>query len=180
MNELITNVAMRPVFNSQSGRFSQHARSLRMLAILDHYEDALAKHDLVAGQILIAPLDFMERAQYLHARTTLTRLLDLGVLPIVNENDTVSISEIDEGFGDNDRLAVRSTRVPTAMLELGDMIGYRRGFIATGWYGDEPGATCGSGAPVEPTVRTADSSCGSNPSTRTLNTPSRFRTPCGP
>lgn len=51
------------------------------------------------------------------------------------------------GWVSPDGITWTRTRVPTAMLELGDMIGYRRGFIATGWYGDEPGATCGSGAP---------------------------------
>src|SRR5213076_994622 len=50
-----------------------------------------------------APLDFVHRSQYLHARGTLTRLLDLGVVPVVNENDAVADDEI--RFGDNDRLA---------------------------------------------------------------------------
>jgi glutamate 5-kinase len=67
------------------------------------YDDVLAHHNLVAGQVLLAPLDFVHRSQYLHARQTLTRLLDLGVVPIVNENDAVADDEI--RFGDNDRLA---------------------------------------------------------------------------
>jgi glutamate 5-kinase len=67
------------------------------------YDDLLARHGLVGGQILIAPLDFMERSQYLHARSTLARLLDLGVVPVVNENDAIADDEI--RFGDNDRLA---------------------------------------------------------------------------
>ena len=53
--------------------------------------------------MLLAPLDFMNRAQYLHARETLRVLLDLGVVPVVNENDAVADDEI--RFGDNDRLA---------------------------------------------------------------------------
>jgi glutamate 5-kinase len=53
--------------------------------------------------VLIAPLDFMERRQYLQARGTLRRLLELGVVPVVNENDAVADDEI--RFGDNDRLA---------------------------------------------------------------------------
>jgi glutamate 5-kinase len=64
---------------------------------------ALAPHDLVAGQVLLAPLDFVHRQQYLHARQTLTRLLELGVVPVVNENDAIADDEI--RFGDNDRLA---------------------------------------------------------------------------
>jgi glutamate 5-kinase len=58
---------------------------------------------IVAGQVLLTPYDFAHRSQYLHARETLQRLRELGVLPIVNENDTVADDEI--RFGDNDRLA---------------------------------------------------------------------------
>ncbi|MBK5223970.1 MAG: glutamate 5-kinase [Acidimicrobiia bacterium] len=67
------------------------------------YDDVLASHDIVGGQVLIAPLDFMIRQQYLHARSTLTRLLELGAVPVVNENDAIADDEI--RFGDNDRLA---------------------------------------------------------------------------
>jgi glutamate 5-kinase len=67
------------------------------------YDDSLARHGLVGGQVLLAPLDFVHRSQYLHARGTLTRLLELGVVPVVNENDAVADDEI--RFGDNDRLA---------------------------------------------------------------------------
>ena len=56
-----------------------------------------------SGQVLLAPLDFTIRQQYLHARATLGRLLDLGVVPVVNENDAIADDEI--RFGDNDRLA---------------------------------------------------------------------------
>ena len=67
------------------------------------YDDVLASHGLVGGQVLIAPLDFMIRQQYLHARGTLNRLLELGTVPVVNENDAIADDEI--RFGDNDRLA---------------------------------------------------------------------------
>ena len=67
------------------------------------YEDALAAEGLLAGQVLLAPLDFAHRQRYLHARATFTRLLELGVVPIVNENDAIADDEI--RFGDNDRLA---------------------------------------------------------------------------
>jgi glutamate 5-kinase len=63
----------------------------------------LETHGLVAGQVLLTPYDFVHRSQYLHARETLQRLLELGVLPVVNENDTVADDEI--RYGDNDRLA---------------------------------------------------------------------------
>ena len=67
------------------------------------WDDVLAGHGLIGGQVLIAPLDFMERTQYLHARATLERLLALGVVPVVNENDALADDEI--RFGDNDRIA---------------------------------------------------------------------------
>ena len=67
------------------------------------WDQHLSAHGLVAGQVLLAPLDFVHRQQYLHARQTLTRLLELGVIPVVNENDAVADDEI--RFGDNDRLA---------------------------------------------------------------------------
>lgn len=63
----------------------------------------LSQHGVVAGQVLLTPYDFVHRTQYLHARATLRRLLDLGVVPVVNENDTVADDEI--RYGDNDRLA---------------------------------------------------------------------------
>ena len=56
-----------------------------------------------SGQVLLTPYDFFHRSQYLHAKVTLQQLLDLGVLPIINENDAVADDEI--RYGDNDRLA---------------------------------------------------------------------------
>jgi glutamate 5-kinase len=67
------------------------------------YDEVLAEDGLVGGQVLLAPLDFVHRSQYLHARQTVLRLLELGVVPIVNENDAIADDEI--RFGDNDRLA---------------------------------------------------------------------------
>ena len=67
------------------------------------YDEAFGSHGVVCGQVLVAPLDFMVRQQYLHARSTLRRLLMLGVVPVVNENDAVADDEI--RFGDNDRIA---------------------------------------------------------------------------
>lgn len=66
------------------------------------YDECFADHGLVAGQVLLAPLDFGIRQQYLHARGTLERLLDLGVVPVINENDAIADDEI--RFGDNDRI----------------------------------------------------------------------------
>jgi glutamate 5-kinase len=71
--------------------------------LIGHYMDELATHGLVGGQVLLTPLDFIVRNQYVHARTTMQRLLELGVVPVVNENDAVADDEI--RFGDNDRIA---------------------------------------------------------------------------
>ena len=76
----------------------------------------LATHNLVAGQVLLTPYDFIHRTQYLHARQTLRRLLDLGAVPIVNENDTVADDEI--RYGDNDRLAALVAHLVGADLLL--------------------------------------------------------------
>lgn len=71
--------------------------------LLERMAAMLGTYGIVAGQVLLTPYDFVHRSQYLHARETLRRLLELGVLPIVNENDTVADDEI--RYGDNDRLA---------------------------------------------------------------------------
>jgi len=71
--------------------------------LMNAWRDAFAPHGLAVGQVLLAPLDFAHRGQYLHARGTLSALGDLGVIAIVNENDAVADEEI--RFGDNDRLA---------------------------------------------------------------------------
>jgi glutamate 5-kinase len=87
------------------------------------WSDALDRHGLAAGQVLLAPLDFVHRSQYLHARQTLTRLLELGVVPVVNENDAVADEEI--RFGDNDRLAALVAHLVGAdlLVLLTDTIG---------------------------------------------------------
>jgi glutamate 5-kinase len=76
--------------------------------------ELLAAQGVVAGQVLLTPYDFVHRSQYLHARETLQRLLELGVLPIVNENDTIADDEI--RYGDNDRLAARVATMASADL----------------------------------------------------------------
>ena len=67
------------------------------------YNDELARHGLVGAQVLVDPHDFVNRTQYLHARSTLERLLELGCVPIVNENDAIANDEL--RYGDNDRIA---------------------------------------------------------------------------
>jgi glutamate 5-kinase len=78
------------------------------------YDRILGDLGLVSAQVLLAPLDFMHRSQYLHARRTLERLLDLGAVPVVNENDAIADDEI--RFGDNDRLAALVAHLVNADL----------------------------------------------------------------
>lgn len=85
--------------------------------LLHEWTQALGAHGIVGGQVLLAPLDFMVRTQYLHARSTLEKLLELGVVPIVNENDAIADDEI--RYGDNDRIAALVAQLLTAdMLVL--------------------------------------------------------------
>ena len=81
----------------------QAAASVGQGALLAAYALAFAAHGLTVGQVLLTAEDVTRRVHYANARRTLDRLLDLGVVPVVNENDTVATHEI--RFGDNDRLA---------------------------------------------------------------------------
>ncbi len=71
--------------------------------LMQIYNDLFKSHSLLAAQVLLTQEDLNERARYLNAKATLTTLLDEGVVPIINENDTISTDEIK--FGDNDRLS---------------------------------------------------------------------------
>ena len=81
----------------------QAAASVGQGILLAHYTGAFARHGRTVGQVLLTAEDVTRRAHYRNAQRTLYRLLELGVVPIVNENDTVATDEI--RFGDNDRLA---------------------------------------------------------------------------
>jgi glutamate 5-kinase len=70
---------------------------------MEVYNAELAARGYVGAQVLIVPHDFVDRRQYLHARQTLLRLLELGCVPVINENDTLASDEI--RYGDNDRIA---------------------------------------------------------------------------
>lgn len=87
----------------RDARTLQAVSAVGQSRLMHVYGNQLAAHDLVCGQVLLAPLDFVDRRQYLQARGTLERLLELGVVPIINENDAIADDEI--RFGDNDRLA---------------------------------------------------------------------------
>ena len=71
--------------------------------LMERYNTVFAPYGVVTGQVLLVPNDFGDRQQYLHARQTMLRLIDLGVVPVINENDAIANDEI--RFGDNDRIA---------------------------------------------------------------------------
>ncbi|WP_456411929.1 glutamate 5-kinase, partial [Oceanithermus sp.] len=94
----------------------QAAAALGQPELMRAWQAALAEHGLTAAQVLLTAEDLTDRKRYLNARATLERLLDWGVLPVINENDTVMTEEIQ--FGDNDQLAVRVAGLLGADLVL--------------------------------------------------------------
>jgi len=83
----------------------QAAAAAGQVALMQAWSDVLATHDIKSAQILLAPDDTETRRRHLNARATMNTLLNLGVVPVVNENDTITTYEI--RYGDNDRLAAR-------------------------------------------------------------------------
>ena len=81
----------------------QAAAAVGQMGLVQAYETAFARHGRHTAMVLLTHEDLADRRRYLNARSTLTHLLDLGVVPVVNENDTVATEEI--RFGDNDTLA---------------------------------------------------------------------------
>lgn len=81
----------------------QAIAAVGQVRLMIEYRNQFERFGLQVGQVLLTRFDFEERNQYLHARSTLRHLLEVGVVPIVNENDTVADDEI--RFGDNDRLS---------------------------------------------------------------------------
>lgn len=98
----------------RDARTLQAVSAVGQARLMQRYNECFGAHDVVAGQVLLAPRDFMLRQQYLHARSTLDRLLELGVVPIVNENDAVADEEI--RYGDNDRIAALVAQLLDAQL----------------------------------------------------------------
>lgn len=82
--------------------------------LMEVYNAEFARNSTFAAQVLLVPHDFVDRQQYLHARNTLERLLDLGCVPIVNENDAIANDEI--RFGDNDHIAALLSHLLKAEL----------------------------------------------------------------
>jgi glutamate 5-kinase len=95
-------------------RHLQACASVGQSLLMRAYEDCLARHGIPTAQILLTAGDFDSRARYLNARNTILTLFEWGCLPVINENDTVSVAEI--RFGDNDHLAALVTNLLRAPL----------------------------------------------------------------
>ena len=102
---------------------SQAAAAAGQIALMRGWQNALAAQGLKTAQILLTPEDTEQRRRYLNARQTLNALLAMGVVPIINENDTVATQEL--RYGDNDRLAARVAAMSSAdcLLLLSDIDG---------------------------------------------------------
>ncbi|NWG45277.1 MAG: glutamate 5-kinase [Alphaproteobacteria bacterium] len=102
---------------------SQAAAAAGQIELASAYRSALDNHGIRVAQILLTLSETEERRRHLNARATLRTLLDLGVVPVVNENDTVATNEI--RFGDNDRLGARVTQMISAdcLVLLSDIDG---------------------------------------------------------
>jgi glutamate 5-kinase len=101
----------------------QAAASVGQGLLIARYTAAFAAHGLGTGQVLLTADDLMRRGHYRNAQRTLDRLLELGMVPVINENDTVATDEI--RFGDNDRLAALVAHVTraSALILLSDVDG---------------------------------------------------------
>jgi len=93
---------------------SQAAAAVGQIALARTWAEALGRHNIAAGQILLTLTDTEERRNYLNARSTIAKLLEWRSVPVINENDTVATSEI--RYGDNDRLAARVATMASADL----------------------------------------------------------------
>ncbi len=113
----------------------QAAASVGQGVLVHRYNEELGRHGLTGGQVLLTVDDVTRRSNYRNAYQTFAKLLDYGVMPIVNENDTVATSEI--RFGDNDRLAALVAHLVHAdlLVLLSDVDGLYDGNPA------KPGAT---------------------------------------
>ncbi len=101
----------------------QAAAATGQIRLAHAYQDALGRHGITVAQILLTLHDTEERRRHLNARSTLTELLRLGAVPLINENDTIATEEI--RYGDNDRLAARVAQAVSAdtLVLLSDIDG---------------------------------------------------------
>jgi glutamate 5-kinase len=101
----------------------QAAAATGQIRLAHAYQDSLNRHQLTVAQILLSTADTEIRRRHLNARATISQLLDLGAVPVINENDSVTTEEI--RFGDNDRLGARVAQMISAdtLLLLSDIDG---------------------------------------------------------
>jgi len=102
----------------------QAAAAAGQVQLVHAYQEALSVHDIAAAQILLTPDDTEVRYRFQNARNTLEKLLEFGVVPVINENDTVATEELK--YGDNDRLAARVAQIVMAdgLILLSDVDGF--------------------------------------------------------
>jgi glutamate 5-kinase len=102
---------------------TQAAAACGQIALLRGWQEALGAHGIETAQILLTAEDTEQRRRYLNARQTIRALLDIGAVPVINENDTVATQEL--RYGDNDRLAARVAAMISAdcLLLLSDIDG---------------------------------------------------------
>jgi glutamate 5-kinase len=93
---------------------SQAAAAVGQIVLARTWTEALSRHGITAGQVLVTLGDTEERQRYLNARSTIDKLLQWRAVPVINENDTVATTEI--RYGDNDRLAARVATMVSADL----------------------------------------------------------------
>ena len=105
----------------------QAAAATGQIRLAHAYQESLARHDITVAQILLTLEDTENRRRHLNGRSTIDQLLRLGVVPVINENDTVATAEI--RFGDNDRLAARVGQMISAdaLVLLSDIDGLYTG-----------------------------------------------------
>lgn len=107
----------------------QAVAAIGQSALIEAYNHYLEKHGLYAAQILLTADDLDHRTRYLNLRNTLNALIDFGAIPIINENDTLSVAELRTTFGDNDHLAalVASMIHSPLLILLSDVDGLYNG-----------------------------------------------------
>lgn len=106
------SLVKKPEEKSMMISYQQAAAAVGQPILMKTYVDVFSKHELNCAQILVTHEDFKERKRFLNIRNTINRLISSGIIPIINENDTVSFDEIT--VGDNDQLAVMVTQVTDA------------------------------------------------------------------
>ena len=118
--------------NTDGVALKQACAAIGQGKLMSLYEDGFDAYDIVAGQILLTEDDFSQRKKYLSLRTTLNRLLEMNAVPIINQNDTVTVIELDDTlepiqmcFSDNDKLSalVASELDADLLLILSDVDG---------------------------------------------------------